>query len=54
MKVGEYSKGIVAMAGVATTAIATYFPTAKWEPLALGFISAVVLILVPNAGKSDG
>jgi hypothetical protein len=52
-RIGEYSKGIIALAGIATSAISQYYASATWAPLAIGGISAIVLILVPNASQKD-
>ena len=49
--IGQYSKGIIALAGVATSAINQYYASASWAPLAIGGIAAIVLILVPNSQK---
>jgi hypothetical protein len=51
--IGEYSKGLIALAGVATSAINQYYASASWAPLAIAGISVVVLILVPNAAHSQ-
>lgn len=48
---GKYSKAIVAVAGVATTALQTAFPGSHWAAVAIASISALLVYIVPNQVK---
>lgn len=48
MKLASYSKVLVAVAGVITSALETTYATAHWLPAVTGAISAVLVYLVPN------
>lgn len=45
---GQASKFLVAVLTTAASALATYFGDAKWEPIAVMVIGAIVTYLVPN------
>lgn len=48
MKVGSYSKFIVAVLGAAVTSLQTYYGTQHWVPVVIAVLTAVVVYLVPN------
>jgi hypothetical protein len=49
LQVGNLSKFIVTLFGMASTAIQTYWATATWAPIATAALTAIVVYLVPNA-----
>ena len=51
--IGRYSKFIVAVIGLATATITTYYGSATWAIPAVSALSALAVLLVPNqpAGK---
>lgn len=48
---GQASKFLVMLLTAASAGMATYYGTAKWEPVAVMGIGAVVGYLVPNTPK---
>ena len=46
--IGRYSKFIVAVFGLATVIITSYYGSAAWAPAALSALSAAGVLLVPN------
>jgi hypothetical protein len=53
MIAARYAKGIVLVAGAATSVITAYYGTREWAPLAIQGITALVAILVPNTEKGN-
>lgn len=45
---GQASKFLVALASAAMTALTTYYPGARWEPMASAIIGAALVFLIPN------
>ena len=48
---GEASKFLVALFSAAASGLATYYGNARWEPVVVMGIGAVLTYLVPNASK---
>lgn len=46
---GQASKFLVALLSAAASGLATYFGTARWEPVVVMGIGAALTWLVPNA-----
>ena len=46
--IGRYSKFIVAVIGLATATITTYYGSATWAIPAVSALSALGVLLVPN------
>lgn len=48
-KVREYAKFVMALLGAVATVVTTQFPsTTHWVTIAVGFVSSVLVLLVPN------
>ena len=45
---GTAAKFLVAAAGAISTGLTTFYSTAKWEPVAIAGIAALLVYLVPN------
>ena len=46
--IGHYSKFIVAVIGLATVILTSYYPDAVWMPAAVNALAAAGVLLVPN------
>jgi len=49
---GQSSKFLVALLSTASAALTTYYGSAKWEPIVVMCLGAVMTWLVPNSPKS--
>jgi len=49
---GQASKFLIAVATAASTWLTTSYGTAKWEPIVVTVIGAILVFLVPNSPKA--
>lgn len=50
---GQASKALVSILTTVAAALPVYYGSAKWEPVAVMVLGAVMTYLVPNAPKPD-
>lgn len=48
---GQASKFLVALLAVLASALPVYFGSARWEPVVIQLVGALLVYLVPNAPK---
>ena len=49
---GTSSKFIVSILGVVSAGLATFYGTARWEPIVVMALSSIAVYLVPNSHAS--
>ena len=49
---GRVSKLLVALFGAATSALSLYAGNARWEPIAVSVLTAILVAVVPNTPKA--